>query len=242
MVSQPLNQRIFEVTPGTTPCQAYRLGIIEYVRAINLQDRLVSSRIAGEIPDTILILQHPSVFTIGVSGSRKDVVASGIQLDKEGIPVVHVDRGGKTTYHGPGQLVGYLIMDLRDRERDINQYVRNLEEVIIQTLRDFRIDGYRDSVYPGVWAEGNKVCAVGIRVARWVSKHGFALNVNTDLRYFTYITPCGIKERRVTSMSSLLGRDIPLGKVASSILENCARVFKININHKSPLRLDNYNG
>lgn len=237
-----MNQRRFEVTPGTNPCQAYRLDFIEYARANNLQDRLVSYRITGEIPDTILILQHPSVFTIGVSGNQKDVVASGIQLDKEGIPVVHVDRGGKATYHGPGQLVGYLIMDLRDRERDIHQYVRNLEEVIIRTLRDFRIDGYRDSVYPGVWAEGNKICAVGIRVSRWVSKHGFALNVDTDLRYFTYITPCGVKERGVTSISSLLGHNITIGEVASSLLENCAHVFKMDITQKSPEQLDNYNG
>ena len=237
-----MNQRRFEVAPGTIPCQAYRLGFIEYARANNLQDRLVSYRITGEIPDTILILQHPSVFTIGVSGNQKDVVASGIQLDKEGIPVVHVDRGGKATYHGPGQLVGYLIMDLRDRERDIHQYVRNLEEVIIRTLRDFCIDGYRDSVYPGVWAEGNKICAVGIRVSRWVSKHGFALNVDTDLRYFTYITPCGVKERGVTSISSLLGHNITIGEVASSLLENCAHVFKMDITQKSPEQLDNYNG
>lgn len=221
-------------------CRAYDLGTVEYDKALQLQNNLVSARVAGEIPDVILLLQHPSVLTIGVSGSEENIIASKDLLDREGISISHIDRGGGITYHGPGQLVGYLIFDLKTKEKGIHQYVRNLEAVTIRTLDAFSIPAYHDSQYPGVWVGQEKICALGIRVRRWVTKHGFALNVNTDLKYFTYIIPCGITDRRVTSMSQHLGQDIALEDVTSCILEQCAQVFNINIRQESIEELNSY--
>jgi len=221
-------------------CQAYDLGTIEYTKALQLQNRLVSARLARKIPDVILILQHPSVLTIGTSGSEENIIASRDVLDSEGISIIHVDRGGDITYHGPGQLVGYFIFDLKAWGGDIHQYVRNLEEVIMLGLGEFSIEGNRNPQHPGVWVNNEKICAVGIQVSHWVTKHGFALNVNTDLRYFTYISPCGITDKRVTSMTRLLGCDIALGDVMSCLLEHSTRVFDIDIRQESAKELDRY--
>ena len=224
----------------TSLCRAYDLGPVEYEKALQLQNNLVSDRLAGEIPDVILFLQHPSVLTIGVSGSEESVIASRDLLAGEGIAIFHVDRGGGITYHGPGQLVGDLIFDLKTKGKGIHQYVRQLEEVIIRTLDVFSIPAYHDSQYPGVWVGQDKICALGIRVTHWVTKHGFALNVNTDLRYFTYITPCGITDRQVTSMSRLLGHDIALEDVTACMLEQCAQVFNIDVRQESAEELNSY--
>jgi lipoate-protein ligase B len=222
-----------ELNSGTTLCQTYDLGIIEYEKSLQLQNNLVSARIAGEIPDTMLFLQHPPVLTIGVSGKEEDIIAPKDLLENEGVSVFRTDRGGCVTYHGPGQLVGYLIFDLQTKGKDIHQFVRNLEEVIIRTLANFSIPAHGDPQYPGVWVGQDKICALGIRVSRWVTKHGFALNVNTDLRYFNLIIPCGITDRQVTSMSQLLGHDIALEDVTSCVLEQCAEVFNIDIEQES---------
>ena len=229
-----------ELISSASLCRAYDLGLVEYEKALQLQDNLVSARLAGEIPDVILLLQHPSVLTIGVSGSEENIIASRDLLAGEGIPVFHTDRGGGITYHGPGQLVGYLISDLKTKGKGIHQYVRHLEEVIIRTMDVFSIPASHDSQYPGVWVGQDKICALGIRVTHWVTKHGFALNVNTDLRHFTYITPCGITDRQVTSMSRLLGHDIALEDVTSCILEQCSQVFDINIRQESTEELNSY--
>ena len=223
-------------------CRAYNLGLVEYEKALQLQNNLVSARLAGEIPDVILFLQHPSVLTIGVSGSEENIIASRDLLTSEGMPVFHIDRGGGITYHGPGQLVGYPIFDLKTKGEGLHEYVRHLEEVIIRTLNAFSITSYHDSQYPGVWVGQDKICALGIRVTRWVTKHGFALNVNTDLRHFTYITPCGITDRQVTSMSRLLGHDITLEDVTSCVLEQCSQVFGVNIRQESIDELNSYYG
>ena len=207
-----------------------------------MQNNLLSARLAGKIPDIILLLQHPSVLTIGASGREGDIIASKDLLAGEGINIFHVDRGGCVTYHGPGQLVGYLIFNLKTREEGIHRYVRHLEEVIIRTLNAFSIPARQDSQYPGVWIGLKKICALGIRVTHWVTKHGFALNVNTDLRYFTYITPCGITDRQVTSMSQLLGHDVALEDVTSRILEQCAEVFNIGIKQEPAEELNGYYG
>ncbi len=205
-----------------------------------MQNNLVSARLAGEIPDVILLLQHPSVVTIGVSGSGENIIASRDLLAAERIPVFHTDRGGDVTYHGPGQLVGYLILNLKNKGIGIHQYVSNLEEVIIRTLDVFSIPAHHDSQYPGIWVGQDKICALGIRVTHWVTKHGFALNVNTDLRYFTYITPCGINDRQVTSMSRLLGYDIALEDVIPCILEQCTQVFNMNIRQEFAQEINSY--
>ncbi len=224
----------------TTLCRTYDLGIIEYDKSLQLQNNLVSARLAGEIPDIILLLQHFSVLTIGLSGKEDDIIVPRNLLDDEGVSTFRTDRGGGVTYHGPGQLTGYLIFDLKTKGKDIHQFVRNLEEVIIRTLDAFSIPAYINPKYPGVWVGRDKICALGLRVTRWVTKHGFALNVNTALRYFNFIIPCGITDKQVTSMSQLLGYDIALEDVTSCILEQCAEVFSIDIKQESAEELNSY--
>ena len=223
-----------------TLCRTYDLGIIEYDKSLQLQNNLVSARLAGEIPDIILLLQHFSVLTIGLSGKEDDIIVPRNLLDDEGVSTFRTDRGGGVTYHGPGQLVGYLIFDLKTKGKDIHQFVRNLEEVIIRTLDAFSIPAYINPKYPGVWVGRDKICALGLRVTHWVTKHGFALNVNTALRYFNFIIPCGITDKQVTSMSQLLGYDIALEDVTSCILEQCAEVFSIDIKQESAEELNSY--
>ena len=223
-----------------TLCRTYDLGIIEYDKSLQLQNNLVSARLAGEIPDIILLLQHFPVLTIGLSGKEDDIIVPRNLLDDEGVSTFRTDRGGGVTYHGPGQLTGYLIFDLKTKGKDIHQFVRNLEEVIIRTLDAFSIPAYINPKYPGVWVGQDKICALGLRVTHWVTKHGFALYVNTDLRYFNYIIPCGITDKQVTSMSQLLGYDIALEDVTSCILEQCAEVFSIDIKQESAEELNSY--
>jgi len=229
-----------ESVPKLNLCRAYNLGIIEYEQARQLQNNLVSARIAGDIPDIALLLQHHPVLTIGASGNEQNILTSQERLASKGIPVIRTDRGGDVTYHGPGQLVGYLIFDLKTHGTGLHQYVRRLEEVIIRTLNHFSITAHRDPQYPGVWVRHAKICALGIRVSQWVTKHGFALNVNTDLKHFTGIIPCGIADRRATSMAQVLGHEIALEEVASCLCEQCAWVFHINISEKPAEELIGY--
>ncbi len=213
----------------TNICWQYNLGSVDYDSAMRLQDRLVSARLTDEIPDIILLLQHPPVFTIGTSGGEENITAPKAALVKEGMSVIYTDRGGNITYHGQGQLVGYLIFDLKTKGKDLHRYVHNLEEAVIRTLHEFSIPAHRDSRYPGVWVWQKKICSLGIRVRHWVTKHGFALNVNNDLKYFSYIYPCGITGREVTSMSQLLGREIMIEDVTPCLLNYISQVFRVSI-------------
>ncbi len=222
------------VVSSAQACQAYYLGVIEYGEALRLQERLVEARIAGDIPDTILFLQHPPVITMGTSARGENIIAPKESLKNEGIAIVYTDRGGDITVHEPGQLVCYPVFDLKTQERDLHLYVRNLEEAVIRTLSEFSIAAHRESSYPGVWVGEEKICAVGIRVSQWVTKHGFALNVNNDLRYFSYVYPCGIADKRVTSMSRLLGHKLNMENVMLRIIENCSQVFCSDIKLKPP--------
>ena len=221
-------------------CRVYELGVLEFEKALQLQDYLTLARCAGDIPDTIILLQHPSIFTFGRSTREEDIVVPRSSHDIEGITILQTDRGGSVTYHGPGQLVLYLILNLKAKGIGIHQYVHNLEEVVIRTLDDFCIKSFRDSRYPGVWVGSEKICALGVRVRRWCTKHGLALNVNTDLRYFDYIVPCGILGSRVTSMAKVLGYEVAIEDVASRILEHCAQIFDLTIWQKSGEKLDDY--
>ena len=221
-------------------CYAYDMGMLEYSHASELQANLAAARLAGEVTDIILLLQHHPVFTIGTLGSEANIVVSQNKLENEGIAIFHADRGGDITYHGPGQLVGYLIFDLKGRSKDLHQYMRNLEEIVILTLADFSVAGHRLQGYPGVWVEGKKICSVGIRVTRWVTKHGFAFNVNNDLRAFSYINPCGIKNGGVTSMSRWLRYQLVMEDVFSRVLKYTAQVFDINIKRGSAKQLSRY--
>lgn len=194
-----------------------RLGELPYREAWTLQRRLVARRAVGEIPDTLLLLSHPPVVTLGKGGSIEHLRGSAGELAGRGVEFVETDRGGDITFHGPGQIVGYAIVDLTPRGRDLHRYLRDLEEVLIRALGAFDIAAGRAPGMTGVWVGDAKVAAMGIRVSRWITHHGFALNVDTDLSYFDLIVPCGIADRRVTSMTELLGRAVDRERVEHAL-------------------------
>ena len=194
-----------------------RLGLIPYREAWELQRRLAEQRRTGEIPDTLLLLQHPHTYTIGRSGSRDHVFLSDVQLAARGITCLEVDRGGDVTYHGPGQLVGYPIVDL-GLKPDVGAYLRGLEGCLIDVLAGFGISAARLPGFTGVWIEGErKIAAIGVKVASGITTHGFALNVSTDLSLFAHILPCGIRDKGVTSMARELGRAPDMAAVEDAV-------------------------
>jgi len=207
-------------------CLVHDLGLVDYHEGLLLQEKLLNSRKCGAIPDVLLLLQHPSVFTMGRSGIVENIIVPEETLVKEGIPVFHTNRGGDITYHGPGQLVGYPILNLREDGLSVHQYVWDLEEIVIRTLADFGIGGQRISGRRGVWVGRQKICALGLRVSREVSMHGFALNVNTNLKYFTYIIPCGITGVSITSVSKLLGHEVEIGEIQENLLRHFSQIFR----------------
>jgi lipoyl(octanoyl) transferase len=204
-----------------------RLGIVAYDEALELQRGLVEARKAGSIPDQLLLLQHPPVITLGakVRNDRSHVLASEAALDEAGVALFEAGRGGDVTYHGPGQLVGYPILDLRPDRCDVHQYVRDLEQVMIDAAATFGVEAARVPGLTGAWAGRDKLAAIGVRISRWVTSHGFAFNVSTDLAHFDLIVPCGITDRGVTSLSRLLGRDVSVGAVEDAVIEAFAGVF-----------------
>jgi lipoate-protein ligase B len=185
-------------------CEVRWLGLIDYQQAWNLQARLVHERAQQRIPDQLLLLEHPHVFTFGRRGRTENVLSSDEEIAAAGAQLIHSDRGGDVTYHGPGQLVGYPILYLEEDQRDIRGYIRRLEEAVIRTLADYSIEAGREPGFPGVWVGEEKICAVGVKISEWVTLHGFALNVSTDMDFFRHIIPCGIAGKGVTSMERLL--------------------------------------
>ena len=183
-------------------CEVRHLGRVGYAEAFEMQRELAEQRKRGEIRDQLLFVEHPHVITLGRNGHIENLLAGEEHLRKAGIEFHHTNRGGDITYHGPGQIVGYPIMDLREWKRDVLVYVRTLEQVIIETLREFGVSGERSEGNTGVWVDGKKIAAIGIHISRWVTSHGFALNVSTDLSYFQYIVPCGLT-KPVTSLREL---------------------------------------
>lgn len=210
--------------PGVKQLTSSWLGSVPYGQALKLQTRLHADRVAGRVTDTLLLLSHPHVYTIGRRGSADDVLWDVETLRGRGVEVVETDRGGQVTYHGPGQLVGYPIVDL-GAGADLVAYLRRLEEAIIRTLAAYGVEGRRDEANTGVWVRGAKIGAIGVRVTRGVTKHGFALNVSTDLSYFAGIVPCGITDRGVTSLHAELGGAPSVRSVASSFEREFAQVF-----------------
>jgi lipoyl(octanoyl) transferase len=204
-----------------------RLGRIGYAEGVALQKTLVQQRIAGEIDDTLLLVEHPPVITLGVRtrGSTANVRADADALAAQGVEVHETGRGGDVTFHGPGQLVGYPIVDLKPDRQDVHRYVRDLEDVLIRTAADFGIEAGRVKGFSGAWVGDVKLAAIGVRISRWVTSHGFALNVSTDLAGFGLIVPCGIADRGVTSLSALLGRDVPIVDVERSVVTHFGAVF-----------------
>lgn len=185
------------------------LGTVDYAKAWDLQHQLWSRRVQEEIPDLLLILEHPHVITLGRRGNLSHLLVSPDVLEAMKIPLFHAERGGEVTYHGPGQLVVYPIFNLRDYGYRLTQYVSQLEEVTLSVLKDFGVEGKRDSSNRGVWVAGEKIASLGVAIKRWVSFHGLALNYATDLKYFSLIEPCGLKGKKMTSMEKILGRRVP---------------------------------
>lgn len=204
-----------------------RLGLISYADGLEIQKTLVEQRKAGEIPDQLLLLEHPPVITLGVKtrNNRSNIVAAPETLEAEGVEVFETGRGGDVTYHGPGQLVGYPIIDLKPDRCDVHAYVRDLEEVMIRTAAAYGITAARIQGLTGAWVGNEKLAAIGVRIAKWVTSHGFAFNVNTTLDHFDFIVPCGITDKGVTSLEKLLGHRIPVETVADTLERAFRDVF-----------------
>jgi lipoate-protein ligase B len=201
------------------------IGRTRYADAWTLQQELWTLRQAGAIEDILLLTEHEHVYTLGKSTDDNHLLASDEELKISGTDVFHIDRGGDITYHGPGQIVGYPIIDLNNYFLDIHRYMRSLEEVIIKTLAEFGILAGREKDMTGVWVNEEKIAAIGVKVSRWITMHGFALNVNTDLSKFDRIIPCGIFHKGVTSMQRMLGREVAIVAVQKAIVKSFANVF-----------------
>jgi lipoyl(octanoyl) transferase len=207
-----------------------RLGVVPYADALALQRSLVEERRAGRVPDLLLLLQHPPVITLGVKGDggRSNVVADPVRLSALGVGISKTGRGGDVTYHGPGQIVGYPILDLRPDRCDVHRYVRDLEEVMIRVCADYGVPAGRIQGLTGAWVGNDKIGAIGVRVSRWITSHGFAFNVNTDLRRFDLIVPCGIANRGVTSLQRAAGRHLLVNEVEDSLIRHfCDRFERV---------------
>jgi lipoyl(octanoyl) transferase len=217
-------------------CRVEQLGVVDYALALDLQKEKVAQRKAGAIPDTLLLLQHPHVYTLGRNARQENLLVSPEWLASHGAQVFHTDRGGDVTYHGPGQLVGYPILDLTQHQRDISWYMRSLEEVFIRTARDWGIEAGRLPGAAGVWIGDDKLVAMGVHLSRWVTSHGFAFNVNTDLRYFEWIVPCGLQGKGVTSLAKLLGREVKMEDVVERVAQHFGTVFGLEMRSPEGLK------
>jgi lipoyl(octanoyl) transferase len=202
-----------------------RLGRIGYAEGLDLQARLVEERQQQRSADTLLLLEHDPVVTLGRNARRENLLLSEEELRRRGIAVFETGRGGDVTYHGPGQVVGYPILDLAPDRRDVHRYVRDLEEVMIRTCADYGVVAGRVAGLTGTWVGAEKIGAIGVRIARWVTSHGFAFNVSTDLSPFGLIVPCGIRERGVTSLARLLGRPVDLAEAMDRLVFHFGMVF-----------------
>jgi lipoyl(octanoyl) transferase len=217
----------------------WRLGRVEYEDGLELQRQFVEARRAGASPDTLLLLEHPPVLTLGRGAHPGNVLASPERLRAQGVEVFPTDRGGDVTYHGPGQVVGYPLLHLGPGRQDVRRYVRSLEEVVIRTLAEYGVAAQRIARWPGVWVDPSrrggprKICALGVHLSRWYTRHGFALNVGTDLSHFELIVPCGIREASVTSLEAELGRAVALPEVEAHLARHFGAVFECEVRPSS---------
>jgi lipoate-protein ligase B len=202
------------------------LGILDYTEAWELQHNLWARRVKRIIPDTVLLLEHPHTITLGKRGNRFHLKASPEILERLEIPVIHVERGGDITYHGPGQTIVYPILHLEDYGLNVTQYVETLEEFVIQVLKDFVIEGKRSRQNRGVWVGDDKIASVGVAISKWVSFHGLALNYNTNLKYFDLINACGLENNKMTSIAKILGREISRDDVHKSMGFHFKNLFR----------------
>jgi len=213
-----------------------RLGVVGYEEALALQRRLVEERKAERVPDLLLLLQHPPVITLGVKGDggRANIVATPERLDALGISIHETGRGGDVTYHGPGQIVGYPIVDLRPDRCDVHRYVRDVEDVMIRVCADYGVRAGRIKGLTGAWVEAEKIGAIGVRISRWITSHGFAFNVSTDLDHFRLIVPCGIGDRGVTSLEKATGRRVSIAEVEDTFVRRFAETFERRVTSDLP--------
>ncbi|NOX19361.1 MAG: lipoyl(octanoyl) transferase LipB [Chlorobi bacterium] len=202
------------------------LGFVDYLQAWELQKDIFNKRLKNEIPDTLLLLEHPNTYTLGKTADRNNLIASDSYLNENGFSVYDIDRGGDITYHGPGQLVGYPILNLKNWKEDTHLYLRALEEVVIKTCADYGLETGRKKGLTGVWIDDRKICAMGIKVSRWITMHGFAFNVNTDLSLFNGIIPCGIKDKEVTSLEKEINANLDMNEAKEKLANNFIEVFE----------------
>jgi lipoate-protein ligase B len=215
--------------------QVIQAGRQEYRACWELQQRLAAARRAGQVPDLLLLVEHPPIYTIGRRGTRDHLLIDEARLHEVGATCLEVDRGGDITFHGPGQLVVYAIIDLGLTNRSVRRYVENLEQVVIDTLRRYGLEGVIDPDNPGVWLGRDKIAAIGISIHHGVSYHGFALNIDPDLRYFDYMIPCGIPDRGATSLARELGRPVDAEEAANLVIERFGARFEVEIGHNLTL-------
>src|SRR4030043_2406183 len=215
------------------------VGLMDYQKTWELQHQLWERRVKDELPDMLLILEHPHVITLGRRGNRSHLVASSEVLEEMKIPLFHVERGGDVTYHGPGQIVVYPILDLKEYGYRLIRYIGQLEEVILCVLKDFGIKGRRDSLNRGVWVDGEKIASVGVAVKRWGSFHGFSLNYETNLKYFELINPCGLEGKKMTSMGKILGTKISRERLVERISFHFKQTFERNWQEKEIIEILN---
>jgi len=209
-----------------TPCDVRFLGRMRYGEALRLQRELVTRRLAREIPDTLILLEHEPVVTLGKVARAEHVLVDRERLATLGVEIFETDRGGDVTFHGPGQIVGYPIVDLNELRRDVKWYLEQLEEVMIRTCARYGVEASRRPGMTGAWVGAEKIGAIGVRVERWVTSHGFAFNVATDLDYFGLIVPCGLRGEGVTSLSARLCRGLDLERVTRDVAETFGAVFQ----------------
>jgi len=218
------------------PLQILDLGLISYTEAFALQQRIVAARKSNSIDDVLLLCEHPPVITLGRNGNRENLLASENVLRQKNVQFHETNRGGDITYHGPGQIVGYPILDLSRIKQDVHWYVRTLEQVMIRASADLGISAYRIPGKTGIWVASDpteeKLAAIGVHISRWVTSHGFAYNVSTDLPNFDLIVPCGIANRKATSLEKLLGRSVPLNEVKPHLIRHFAELFAF---HPTPI-------
>lgn len=202
------------------------LGKCEYREALEIQYKLLEKRQKGEIEDTLILVEHPPVITLGNQAEKSNIIASEEYLKQQGIDIIETNRGGDVTYHGDGQIVGYPIVDIKSSKIGIRDFVRGLEEVFIQLLQqEFGIDSERDSEHTGVWIGSNKILAIGLAVKRGVTMHGFAFNVNTNLQHFGFIVPCGITGKGVTSVEKITGKTYNIDEMNKKVVDYFVRIF-----------------
>ncbi len=220
-----LNEKIEEVNKEKRKLVFCDLGLIDYKDAWDLQKSVHQLRVENKIDDVLFLLEHPHTYTFGKTADKENLVSDKKYLDENKISVYDIDRGGDITYHGPGQIVGYPIISLTNWKQDTHKYLRAIEEVIIKVCAEYVIQGSRVDKYTGVWLDDRKICAIGIKVSRWITMHGFAFNVNTDLKLFGGIIPCGITNKDVTSLNRELKKEIPLSEVKEKIIHHFDLIF-----------------